>query len=65
MKGMKRQQAKIVSPYVDAAINSDKIAKWAAKNGYEWRNFSYWKDGKEVSLMDVYHLWNNQQKQNP
>lgn len=61
MKGLKKIQAISVSPHVDAAINCEKIAKWASKNGYEWRNFSYWKNGKEVHLMDVYNEWNNQQ----
>lgn len=65
MKGLKKKQESKVNPYVDAAINSEKIAAWASKNGYEWRNFSYWKNGKEVHLMDVYKLWNewNNQKQ--
>lgn len=61
MKGFKKKRANKVNRHADAAINSDKIALWASKNGYEWKNFSYWKNEKEVPIMEVYDLWNNQQ----
>lgn len=34
---------------------ADKVRVWAEKVGYEWRNFAYWKEGKQYPLEEIYN----------
>lgn len=62
MKGTRKKQEDSIPMHVDIAINTERIAIWADKNGFKWQNFAYWKFAKEYSLREVYELFKQKEK---
>lgn len=60
MKSTKKKQEDNLPLHVDIAINTEKIAIWADKNGFRWQNLAYWKGAKEYNLKEVYELFKQQ-----